>query len=82
MLNQQRQPNSPVPEPPAEASGQMEDLALALEGGAAVPLAVAELPEVQQFRPKGSQSWRWLLITFDGLCCHQWRGHWSLCMAD
>ena len=33
MLNQQRQPNSPVPEPPAEASGQMEDLALALEGG-------------------------------------------------
>jgi len=66
MLNQQRQPNSPVPEPPAEASGQMEDLALALEGGAAVPLAVAELPEVQQFRPKGSQSWRWLLITLMG----------------
>jgi hypothetical protein len=43
----------------------MEDLALALEG-AAGPLAVAELPEVRQFRPKGSQAWRWLLITLMG----------------
>jgi hypothetical protein len=63
MLNQ----HSPSMSQPSEAegTGPVQELNLAIEGSSGT-LSISEMPEIQEFAPKKSQSWGWLLISLMG----------------
>jgi hypothetical protein len=59
MLNQQRRSIPQSEDQPSGGNRQVEELTLAMQGANG---AVA-MPDVTQYRPRGNQSWRWLLIS-------------------